>query len=246
MNNIDPQAQYLTVEQAEKLFNTERAQFSSNGKEHQLAFVLAYWLAQHQCYVNLATGINTVYLEGVSLDGTRNSDRADEWNDLCVWFKVSPSGSVTEIGRAVCTTEPGRHYTTHPLHPEGCARLAFGQYKAWMPGLHQRVQPALVQVAPLKVHRDRDRSMTRSKADPVRIVNGAGINQHTTGPGFTPSKVGPWSAGCLVKRDYREHIDWLDVCKADYREKAGGYVHVATLLDGSKVPLSLEELTSWS
>lgn len=237
LNNVDPLSMYLRAEDAEQLFNAEKPPLSESGFSNQ-ALRLALWMEANGLYVNRALGVNTVYLEGVSLDGTVNADRPDEWNDLCVWFKVAPHGLVSEMGRAVCTTEPGRHYTVNPLHPEGCARLAFGQYKAWAAGMHQRRQPALVQAAPLKVHRDTDRSMTRSKKDTVRVVSGAGINQHTTGPGLAPSLVGPYSAGCLVKRDFREHMDWLEACSEDYRAKAGGYLHVATVLDGSRVPLT--------
>ena len=233
LNNVDPDPLVIPYEALRPLISEAPAALSCAHPESLLAYNLALQMEQRGLYVNRALGVNTVYLEGVSLDGTLNKDRPDEWNDLCVWFKVAPHGLVTEVGRAVCTTEPGKTYTISPLHPEGCARLAFGQYKAWASGLHQRRQPALVQRAPLKVHRDLDRSMTRSRKDPIRIVTGTGINQHSTGPSLRPGNVGPWSAGCLVKYDWKEHLDWLEACNEDYRAKPGGYLHVAALLDGA-------------
>lgn len=198
-----------------------------------LAFSVAQRMLREGFYINRGLGINTAYLEGVSIDGIVNADRPNEWNDLCIWFTVAPNGCLRFIDKAVCTTEPGKYYTVNPLNNNGAARIAFGQYKAWVNGLHKGIQPALVQAGKLKVHRDKDRSMTRSKKDIIEIVSAAGINQHSTGPRVKPALVGKYSAGCLVKEDYEMHMLWYNQSLQDYRQLGNAaYLHIATVMAG--------------
>ena len=207
--------------------------FNKFDADTRLAFKVAKKMQYEGFYINRGLGINTVYLEGVDINGVENKDQANYWNDLCVWFTVSPGGIVNLVGKAICTTEPGKYYTDNPTNKKGAARIAFGQYKAWIYGFHKGKQPALIQAKKLKVHRDTDHSTTRSKKDTIQIVTGVGINLHSTGPGLKPKTVGKFSAGCLVIYDYDLHMEWLTrVTQSDYRAKVANYVHIAAVMAG--------------
>lgn len=226
---------HLTIEQLSSLFKAEPVEMypADTYPDTMLAFSIAQRMIREGFYINRGLGINTAYMEGVSMDGIVNADKANEWNDLCVWFTVAPNGCLRFLGKARCTTEPGRFYTVNPLNNKGAARIAFGQYKAWVEGLHKNIQPALVQAAGLKVYRDTDRSMTRSAKDTIEIVNAAGINQHTTGPRIKAALVGKYSAGCLVKEDYDTHLSWLNQVRQDYRYVGNKrYLHIAAIMAG--------------
>jgi hypothetical protein len=228
-------SEVIKPEQLYPLFEAKPAVITpaDNYPDTMLAYNIAMRMEKEGFYINRGLGINTAYVEGVNLDGTLNKDRPDEWNDLCIWFTVNPKGILRFLGKALCTTEPGRFYTVNPLNNKGAARIAFGQYKAWVAGLHKNIQPALVQAGGIKVHRDTDRSMTRSAKDTIQIVYASGINQHTTGPRVQSALVGKYSAGCLVKHDYDVHISWLDQVKQDYRFVGNiRYMHVAAIMAG--------------
>ena len=105
--------------------------------------------------------INICYLEGCNLDFSKNDDRANIFNDLRLVFTFSGEGAVVRdkpvlLGRWEATTEPSRFYTQNPMNRKGAARIKFGYYSAWRIGVHGNSDPheALVQVAPVSVHRD--------------------------------------------------------------------------------------------
>ncbi len=175
---------------------------------------------------------NIVYVEGMNPDGTLNNDALDGWNDLRLVLQWKPQGW-TIVHNAVATTEPGRVYVQQPINPRGAARIAFGQYSAWRMGRHQQTQPALVQVAPVTVHRDLNRNGIRDLHD--RKETGIfGINQHTTRPGFSGKMVGRFSAGCLVGRDYVQHMEFLRLISRDARflENPVNYLFTTTIIPG--------------
>lgn len=110
---------------------------------------------------------------------------ADRYNDSIVVF-----------GRALRaflgSVDPGAWYTNRPLDSDGCAHLLNGHW-TYQFGTH-RGHPALVQAAPVKVWRDKDKDTTR---DPHELTESGwfGINIHAGGVGLN---VGPNSAGCQV------------------------------------------------
>jgi hypothetical protein len=170
--------------------------------------------------------LNIVYVEGVQSDGTPNADRMNEWNDR----RLLLDHRLEIIASWVATTEPGWKYTAAPLNSQGAFRIAFGQYKAWKVGRHKDHE-ALVQVAAVKGHRDRNKDGYRT-GDP--IVNGTfGINQHWGGDAAT---VGAWSAGCLVGQSREGHRQFMQLVKTDarYRENPN-YVFWTTVLPGDKL-----------
>ncbi len=186
-----------------------------------------YWIARSPNMYNI------VYIEGMNEDGTLNDDRFDEWNDRRLVIHVGPGGVPELLVNDQGTTEPGAFYTNRPLNAQGAARIAFGQYKAWVDGLHQGWQPALVQRENIKVHRDLNKDGKRSANDPIDIGKTFGVNQHSTSPNRTPDMVGPYSAGCLVGRRYQWHQKFLTIVRKDVRYQMNkGYLFMSTIIPG--------------
>jgi hypothetical protein len=170
-----------------------------------------YWIARSP------NSYNIVYVEGMNSNGRLNDDTMNLWNDRRMVIRIGSDGQPEMLVNDQATTEPGNHYTIHPLDRKGAARIAFGQYKAWKVGLHHSKQPALVQRDRLRLHRDLNKDGRRSKNDPIDIGSAFGINQHTTSENAIPDRVGRYSAGCLVGRRYEWHISFLETVKQDVR-----------------------------
>ena len=186
-----------------------------------------YWIARSP------NAYNIVYVEGMNADGKENADTFDQWNDRRIVIRIKPGGKPEMVINHQATTEPGKFYTVNPVNPQGAARIAFGQYKAWVDGLHQGVQPALVQRGEVRVHRDLDQNGKRSKNDPIDVGDWFGINQHSTAPNFTPQLVGKYSAGCLVGQVYSEHLKFLNTVRKDFRYQLNkGCMFITTVLAG--------------
>lgn len=194
--------------------------------------VLAYMLDKGYWIARSPNMYNIVYSEGMNGDGTLNEDVFNEWNDRRMVIRIAPGGKPQMLVNDQGTTEPGKFYTDRPMNPQGAARLAFGQYKAWCVGLHQGTQPALVQRDLLRVHRDLNKDGKRTN-DMIDIGTTFGVNQHTTSRNKIPAFVGPFSAGCLVGRRYDYHLLFLKTIKQDVRYKLNnGYMFVSTLIAG--------------
>lgn len=180
---------------------------------------------------------NIVYIEGMNPDFTLNSDAFDAWNDLSLIFEYNAEGIPEIIFSAICTTEPGRAAT---LSKEaralgGVARIAFGQFTAWRMGFHKRARlldthPALVQCAPIPVHRDLNRDGKRTN-DPIGIASG--LNHHSTNPNYNGGIVGKYSAGCLVRKFWKDHMLFIDLLKTDPRYVNDAmFVFTSTIIAG--------------
>lgn len=186
-----------------------------------------YWIARSPRMRNI------VYVEGMNANGATNQDFANQWNDRRIVFRIASNGRPEMLVNDQATTEPGSHYTWHPLNPNGAARIAFGQYKAWAVGLHKGVQPALVQREKVRLHRDLNKDGFRSTRDPIDIGKTFGINQHSTRPGAPPEFVDSYSAGCLVGRRWAWHISFLEIVKQDERYLQNrGYLFISTIIAG--------------
>jgi len=192
-----------------------------------------HWLCRHPDAVNI------VYVEGMDPDGAPNTDAPNVFNDLRLALRVNRAGTPEIVEAWEATSEPGRHYTLiERLDPRGAARIAFGQYKAWSVGTHMAGRPsaheALVQTAPIRVHRDLNADFERAGDE---VFEGLfGVNQHW---GFDQARsdVGRASAGCLVGRTKAGHRAFMALCKADPRYVASnGYRFVTTVLPASAVP----------
>lgn len=176
---------------------------------------------------------NIVYVEGIDADGQPNDDRFNEWNDRRMVIRILPGGQPEMLINDLATTEPGRYYTANPLNRLGAARIAFGQYKAWVDGLHKGRQPALVQRGNLRVHRDLNKDGFRSASDPIMVGDSFGINQHSTSDDLALAFVDRFSAGCLVGRRFRWHLSFLQTVRQDFRYRMNkAYIFMATVING--------------
>ena len=169
-----------------------------------------WYFSQHSSETNIC------YLEGADADGRLNNDAPNEWNDRRIVWQVQ-GGLPTIIGNWAASCEPGWWYTLNPMNPDGCARIKNpAQFKAWRIGTHggAKPHPALVQVAPVEVFRDRNKDMQRTGD---RLDQGLfGINQHW---GYGMQFVDRASAGCMVAPGWSGHLEFIAFCKSDRRYK---------------------------
>ncbi|MEG4455955.1 hypothetical protein [Microcoleus sp. N9_A1] len=196
--------------------------------------IVKYMKAKNYQLATRAGEKNIIYVEGMDPDGTLNADTPNHFNDarlLLVFHKGVP----TIEAAWEATTEPGYYYTDNPMNPNGAARIAFGQYRAWQVGLHGYSQPheALIQVGPVKVYRDWNRDMMRTGD---AIDEGYfGINQHH-GYGHPKNDIHTAGAGCFVGRDPDEHFDFMYRVKSDIRYIADpNFVFPTAILPGNKL-----------
>lgn len=216
---------------------------------NDLASRIVKYMQQKQYHV--ATGpreFNIVYVEGMNPDGTLNNDKPNEFNDIRMVIEFV-NGKPKIVGSWEGTTEPGRHYTIEkPMNAKGAARIRFGQYKAWRMGMHGVSNPhrALVQVAPVSVHRDFNQDFQRI-GDFVDTGIFA-INQHW-GYDYPKNDVRDAGAGCLVGRSTQGHKDFLEIIEQDRRYLATRfgppifsgdpsertYVFISTIIPGDEL-----------
>lgn len=179
---------------------------------------------------------NIVYVEGMDRDGTPNDDAPDKWNDLrCVIVFENDQPVMAGLWDNV-TTKPGYYYDrVHVINAKGAAIIALGQQRCWQVGFHHQdpSRPALVQTGgPVKVYRDSGRDFSRSG---VVDIGDFGINQHD-GQDGDPATIGPHSAGCLVVRSMRDHLEFMALVKSDPRYvRDQKYVFASTVLPASAV-----------
>jgi hypothetical protein len=242
LRNLEWNNTLLTAAHAAALLEAERVEILPiktkirlrDSKQTRLAKRLVMYMQAKGYWIARAPGmVNIVYAEGMDADGDENTDKSNEWNDRRMVFRIRASHQPQMILNHAATTEPGAHYTKHPLNPNGAARVAFGQYKAWADGLHNGSQPALVQRGLIRLHRDRNKDGKRSPTDPMDVGTAFGINQHTTRPGFQSDQVDKYSAGCMVGRNYQEHLKFLATVRKDPRYQMNkSYLFVTTVIAG--------------
>jgi hypothetical protein len=174
---------------------------------------------------------NIVYVEGINEDWSVNSDPPNQFNDRRIVIEVV-DGIPKIVNHWQATTEPGKYYTFNPMNTGGAARIKFGQYKAWAVGLHGNADrhQALVQVAPITVHRDfnKDFQRTGDKLDTGLFL----VNQHW-GYDAPTNDIKNASAGCLVGRRREGHREFMAIIKQDRRYVANNdYVFYTTVIPG--------------
>lgn len=178
--------------------------------------------------------LNIVYIEGMNPDGSLNDDAPNQFNDVRMVIGFESDEPIA-LGIWEGTTEPGRRYTVKPMNKAGAARIAFGQYRAWQVGRHGNSEPheALIQVAPIKVHRDYNKDFIRTGD---RIEEGLfGINQHY-GYDLPKIDIGIASAGCLLGRTRAGHREFMRIVKSDRRyQKNKAFIFTTTIIPGDKL-----------
>lgn len=191
---------------------------------------LGYWVARHPGCVNIA------YIEGHDLDGQRNANQTDLYNDIRLVFSVH-EGAPKLLGAWTATSQPGWRAILNPLPSikdavKAAAQITLGQQKAWCVGTHNgsTSHEGLVQRDKVRIHRDRDRNGKRD-GDPVFERPDYGINQHH---GSNSKKIGGYSAGCLVANNKAGHEEFMRIVKQDARYKASNSYKYMTAIIGSE------------
>ncbi|MBD6617043.1 peptidoglycan-binding protein [Komarekiella sp. 'clone 1'] len=193
--------------------------------------IIKYMQAKnYQVFTNLRE-YNIVYIEGINEDWSLNSDPPNQFNDRRIVIEVV-DGIPKIVNHWQATTEPGRYYTLNPMNSGGAARIKFGQYKAWAVGSHGNADrhQALVQVAPITVHRDfnKDFQRTGDKLDTGLFL----VNQHW-GYDAPANDIKNASAGCLVGRRREGHREFMAIIKQDRRYVSNNdYVFYTTVIPG--------------
>ena len=199
--------------------------------------LLRYMFAKGHWVARVPGFINIVYVEGMDEDGRLNADEPDKFNDCRILIAIE-EGRPKLLGKWQATTEPGRHYTQTPpagVANKGVARIAFGQFKAWIHGKHHGLSgndnhEALVQVGNIKIHRDRNKDFSRTGD---QVFEGVfAINQHS-GHDHGTQSIGRASAGCLVGRSHSGHVAFMALVKSDRRfTESSGYRFMTTVIAG--------------
>ena len=199
--------------------------------------IVAYMQSKGYLLFRQPGEINIIYLEGADLDGTPNPDEPDRFNDLGILLRFKPDGSPEIIHRAICTTEPGglATFSAQAVRLGGVARVQLTQYlECWKLAYHKTPDhPALVQCAPVLVHRDRNRDFKRTRDG---LGAATGINHHGTRPGYIAKFVGMFSMGCSVRLHWEDHLEFIKILKTDPRYQAdSSFRFSASYLDAVKV-----------
>jgi hypothetical protein len=128
------------------------------------------------------------------------------------------------------TTDPGTYWLHNPLHPQGTAILAHGQYRdAYQIGLHRGQYYALVQRRPVTVLRDYDRNAVLDFNNGRPNTGMFGINIHRAAVNGTTKVVDKYSAGCQVFASATDFDRFMQLCE---KHKAlYGNVFTYTLID---------------
>lgn len=196
--------------------------------------IIEYMRSRKYLVFNGPQHVNIIYIEGMNADGTLNSDAPNQFNDRRLVLQTV-NGIPQIIGNFEATTEPGSHYTYSPMNKAGAARIKFGQYTAWRVGIHGTSDrhEALIQVAPVSVHRDFNKDFKRTGD---RIDTGLfGINQHW-GYDLDINNIRTASAGCLVGRTRSGHREFMSLIKQDVRyKKDPSHVFTTTIIPGDEL-----------
>lgn len=198
----------------------------ADGSQHVLAGIskpvdlatrIVEYMQEKGYYVNRNPNEgNIVYVSEMrGLFAFRQENKVDEWDDLRIIVKFGEDGVPCLDFWQAASTEPGAISRKSAAAKKlgGVATVMPGQYKAWKMGFHKHDigHPALVQCANVTIWRD---SNENARFDNDMIFSGVyGINQHSTRPGFSGPRVGEWSAGCLVGKNFEMHLEFLERLK---------------------------------
>jgi hypothetical protein len=179
---------------------------------------------------------NIVYISGLrDVSGFAHENRVDEWDDLRLIVKFNEYCEPYIDFWQAASTEPGTisRKSLAAKKLGGVATVVPGQYKAWKMGYHKHDHdhPALVQCANIIIWRDADENATFENEKMFEGIYH--INQHSTKPGFSGPRVGAWSAGCLVGKDFAQHLRFIGKLRSwmPYQHDID-FVFTATIIPG--------------
>jgi Fungal chitosanase of glycosyl hydrolase group 75 len=130
---------------------------------------------------------------------------SDEYNDrYCTGIWIPAKQSFTLTLNCAATVEPGVYYTTHPMNPNGAARLDNEvQFKAWRWDMHGTSRPyrAMCQAANVSYTRDYNQDGFRT-GDRHYTSDDNRIDLHH---GFNSDEIDKNGAACQVLRFVADH-----------------------------------------
>lgn len=186
----------------------------------------------------------------VNIIAVRNKNpKSDSWDDhLYVIYKEN--GKWRKLFINEITTDPGRTELVNPSFRAaqigGTAAIKEGQYRgAYRLGFHRnnRLHPALIQVKPVTIYRDKDRDdeLDYLQGGELAISRGLfGVNIHSTRPGWDRERVYNWSAGCIVAKDFQDFQDrFISLCRKAAGEWGNGFT--LTLLTQEQIETANKE-----
>lgn len=194
---------------------------------------------KNQWYISRGTDtFNVLFIEDITKDWKPHNGTLDKWDDLCVVWQCQHNGTanIIKVWDKV-TTEPGRFYTVNPCNINGAARIAFGQYKAYMIGTHgssrRTMHQGFREELPILVHRDLNKDGKRTGD---KIQKGVFYcNWHST-IGGNLNSIGRWSAGCSVFQDMGNFKEFLNLLKTDRRyQHDNGYAFIGAYAAGDEI-----------
>lgn len=153
-------------------------------------------------------------------------------DELHVFFNTSK----THLAKWVyfvfkCTTDPGTYWLKSPMHPQGTAMLAPGQYiDTYAIGLHRGKYYAIIQaLGKVKVVRDYNRNAILDFYNGRYDTGRFGINIHRAKKTGVTYEVENHSAGCQVFQKASEFEFFMKLCEA--HRKLHGNKFTYTLID---------------
>ena len=137
----------------------------------------------------------------------RLNAQVDYFNDfICIAHNI---GGIKTVKVYNASTLPGHYYLCNPMDKRGCAVLKEGQYpNSHEYGLHKGA-PALVQVSPMWLFRNKpkDGSIILDKKYLYNELCGIDIHKCVG----DPTHVDKWSAGCQVLEHLNDYIDFIGI-----------------------------------
>lgn len=144
----------------------------------------------------------------------------DVFNDvMCVVYK---DGGVEKLFTATFTSEPGVAYQKKLLNPKGCWVMMPSQMvDAYTMGFHQGKADhrALRSTGKIFGLRDADLDGIAGNSGTPAWAEGSGIgaNVHGANKAGVTSKIGPWSAGCMVLNDWKKKEEMMNILDKFYK-----------------------------
>lgn len=158
-----------------------------------------------------------------------DSTTANQFDDELHVFFRNGSQQWVHIAFTV-TTDPGTYWLQSPMHPQGTAILAGGQYRgAYQIGLHKGQYYALVQQKPVTVLRDYDRNAVLDFRNGTPDTGMFGINIHRASVNGTTKEIDKYSAGCQVFANVNDFNAFMQLCERHRQLYGNSFTY--TLID---------------
>lgn len=159
----------------------------------------------------------------LNIVGWRNKNKSvDKFNDALSIYWAADTDKWFSFSWPI-TTLPGLKYLLNPLNIKGTAILAPGQYKdTYQLGIFKGYY-ALKQIRPVKVYRDKNRSLSIELDSDTLEEGNFGIHIHRAG--LWNSFIGGSSAGCQVFQKGSHYDHFIDFCRASAKSWGNNFTY---------------------